>query len=245
MKDKGTAFVFLGVLAVMCVAVSVALIILFKNAPSGGLSIGLPSFQPSPVAPGPGTVIASTPEATATPFIPTPMALTFTVTLPATPSGASAATPAITPIGQRTPTSAPPNGLTPSATGAITPTATSERRPTPTPAFAFVPIGDAAPRPENCHSAYEIFGYTYDKAGNPLPGIPVLIYNEWGYIAPEPAFSKGGDDHGRYSIPVGLEQVRWRLTVVDENKKPISPEVMVDYHSDVACRYQVDWQRTY
>ena len=78
-----------------------------------------------------------------------------------------------------------------------------------------------------------------DAAGNPLPGVRLLCYNDW-HRYPVVA-SKGG---GEYDFPIIQAEAVWFVLVVDENNQPLSAEAPVSFNPQEACWYRLDWRRT-
>ena len=78
----------------------------------------------------------------------------------------------------------------------------------------------------------------FDAQGQPLCGVRILCYNEW-HRYPVVG-TKGG---GEYDIPVIQAVTTWRVAVVDEMDRPISPEVNVPFDPLVGCWYRLDWRR--
>jgi hypothetical protein len=109
--------------------------------------------------------------------------------------------------------------------------------------FLFLPAGpvqaDLSHRCPGCPRAPAyIVGRVLDAAGNPLPEVRLVCYNEW-HRYPVVA-SKGG---GEYDFPIIQAQTTWSVVVLDDADQPISPEVAVPFDLNVSCRYLVDWQR--
>jgi len=83
-----------------------------------------------------------------------------------------------------------------------------------------------------------IVGHVWDGAGNPLPGVRLVCYNEW-HRYPVVA-SKGG---GEYDFAIIQALTTWTVVVLDEADRPISPEVAVPFDPNETCRYILNWRR--
>lgn len=186
----------------------------------------------------------------------TPTAIpTFTPTLTdtLTPLPTSTSTPippTETPVPTQTPSPLPPTftaTLTPSPpTATSVPTATPKPKPptpTPTSACRFLPAGPAQPDPSHpcpgCPRAPAyIVGHITDAAGNPLPGVRLVCYNEW-YRYPVVASKAGGE----YDFLITQADTTWYVVVLNQNDQPISPEAPVPVNLLESCRYILDWRR--
>ena len=190
------------------------------------------------------TPVLSEAEGLTPTLTPTP---TATATSTSTVAPTSTATATLTPTSTDTPTVT----LTPTATSTATPAPTATPVPptdTPTPAYLFLP--DRLAQPDMSHPcpgcpkapAY-IVGTVHDAGGNPLGGVRLVCYNDW-HRYPVVG-SKGGRDVGQYDFPIIQATVTWYVVVLNEADHPISPEAAVDFDPLVACRYILDWRRTY
>lgn len=77
-----------------------------------------------------------------------------------------------------------------------------------------------------------------DAAGNPLPGVRLACYNDW-YRYPVVTSKDGGE----YDVAVSQGLTTWFVVVLDQEDRPISPEVAVPFNPTEACRYILDWRR--
>lgn len=80
-------------------------------------------------------------------------------------------------------------------------------------------------------------------AGNGLEGVQVQVSNEWN--PPSVAVTKGGDETGKYDIPINTSVVNWEVVLVDAAGNQISTKVQIQFDANVAQGYRVDWQRVY
>jgi len=113
------------------------------------------------------------------------------------------------------------------------------------PAFQYVPAGPASadlshPCPGCPLAPVYIIGQVRDAGGNPLPGVRLICYNDW-HRYPV-VVSKGS---GVYDFPIIQATTVWYVMVVNEDDQPISPAAAVSFDMSVACRYVLDWVRTY
>jgi len=235
--NRGYAFGFLIVLLVVIL----------------GLYVAFTAFQSSRevMQSRPTAVQAeSSPVARATAAPPT-AAPAITVTLPLTPAMAAAITATVTisaPVVPEPglPTSPPPEPTAIPTAAPIVPADTPEAAaPPPTPASVpthqYRLAGPPAQSPD-CLSAY-ICGTVRDAAGNGLEGILVQASNEW---APQPpASTKGGNEAGKYDIPINTAVANWEVVLVDAAGNQISTKVQIQFDVTSANGVRVDWQRTY
>jgi hypothetical protein len=219
MQNKGSALAFLFVLIVMCAGGYAAISILT----SGGHSAALSTETATP-----SEALASlSPEATAVP----------TDVVDETPEPASEVStpvaPSPTPVQPMTPTPVP------SATPTEIPSPTKEDvEPGPPPS---VPSQFRVSSNErDCSTTAVIGGRVYDAAGNGLPGVTLLLYNDYGWTSDPPAVSEGPPQAGKYEFPIG-NAARFHLVILDNGGQPISQVVDIDYQPD--CSHRVDWQR--
>lgn len=111
--------------------------------------------------------------------------------------------------------------------------------------YQYLPAGPV--RPDNSHpcpgcpkAPVYITGQIRDAAGNPLPAVRLVCYNDW-YRYPV-AVSKGD---GWYDFPIIQATTTWYVAVLDGTDQPISPVAAVNFDMNVACWYCLDRQRTY
>lgn len=192
-------------------------------------------------------------EPTNTPLIfepPTPAAPTATsapqleTVLPPTATPSPTDTPPPSPTATETlpPTATAPPTETPTATPIPSPTPVP---PSPTPPYPFR-IAAAGPDFGRGCSGHYIFGFVRDAFGNPLPGLRVRVYNEFGLDIP-PATTKT-DPPGWYDVLISEQRARWFVQVVDAGNNVLSPTAEVlntgNYIEGVeACWHQVDFAR--
>lgn len=258
----GPALVFLGMLAAACTPPATrgpvgtpAPTTVARVATQAGVTAAAGSTRPAvqevaatrdstPVPAAPTTTTApptathtAEPSATAAPS-PTPPEPTATPT--ATPSPSSTPWPATATPLPATAVPAPPSAT---AMPAPAPTRTS---PPPAPApspHRFLPAGpaqaDLSHLCPGCGRAPAfIVGRVVDAAGNPLPGVRLVCYNEW-HRYPVVA-SKGG---GEYDFNISQAETTWYVVVVDEADQPVSPEAAVPFNPAESCRYILNWQQ--
>ncbi len=217
MENRGYGFAFLLILIVVALGLYLAFTVL-----QGMLRSEEPVARAPGVASPPLDATAIPPVtralgATETPFIvPTPIVPTST---PVPPTN----TPRPRPTSRPTPAAPPPTAL-------------------PTlPSFPFRSLGL---QPEQATSGCGLlYGYIQDPAGQRLEGIHVKAFNEWLEIPP--TVSKGGIDLGKYDLVLGEQPVTWYVVVVDPAGNALSGQAIVTWNRDQACRYRLDWQRSY
>lgn len=154
------------------------------------------------------------------------------------------------------PAASPEAAPAPSATPATVPAIPAERAtatpapptPTPTPAvvpsFAFLPLGDLRHGNDGCPGP-SIRGAVRDAGGNPLPGVRIWRYDQWGNE--QTVESKSAEaDLGQYDFPLGDSANIHYVQIVDASGAPISPRVEVPHRqgpaADAACHW-IDWVR--
>ena len=69
------------------------------------------------------------------------------------------------------------------------------------------------------------------------------VANEWN--PPIVAITKGGNEIGKYDIPINAAVVDWEIALVDTAGALISTKVQLQFDANAANGYRVDWQRTY
>jgi hypothetical protein len=191
----------------------------------------------------PTRTYTSTPLPTLTPtntYSPTPLP-TFTPTPTPVPPTAN---PTLVPtsIGPQSIATSSPTPV-PLPTATIPVPTSSPVAPSPSPGtHRFVPVGSPQPDPSHpcgCPKAPAyIVGRIQDAAGNPLPGVRLVCYNEW-HRYPV-ASSKSA---GEYDFPVSQAATTWYVLVLDPADQAISAEVPVLFDPGQSCRYLLDWQR--
>jgi hypothetical protein len=220
MENRGYTFGFLVALVVVAGGLYLAF-----TALSGMLR------QPGPVA---GATVAASPTAEIAP------------TLPATQAPGATDTPFVVPT-PIIPTSTPvPPTSTPRPRATRPPASPTPVAPppTPVPTLPSFPFRSLGVQPEAVDSGCGLlYGYVQDAAGQRLEGVRVKAYNEWLEIPPSP--SKGGVDLGKYDLILGEQPVTWYIVVVDVAGNPLSGQAILTWNRDEACRYRLDWQRTY
>lgn len=191
-------------------------------------------------SPAGSSIPPETPTASATlasPAEPSPAAGAAAMT--AIPPAAEAVTSTIVQISET-----PVAEDTPAASLALpSPAAT----PTPLPAntaFAFLPAGPARHATSDCPGA-SIRGAVRDAAGNPLPGIRLWRYDQFGNE--QTVESKSGPaDIGQYDFVLGDTPNVHYVQVVDVGGSPISPRLEVQHRqgetADAVCHW-IDWIR--
>lgn len=121
--------------------------------------------------------------------------------------------------------------------------------PTPSPppanvAFAFVPAGPVRHATDDCPGA-SIRGAVRDTAGNPLPGIRLWRYDQYGNEQTVETKS-GPADAGQYDFVLGDTPNVHYVQVVDLGGSPISPQLEVLHRqgdaADAVCHW-IDWIR--
>ena len=120
-----------------------------------------------------------------------------------------------------------------------------EAPPTPiaAPARQFRLAGPPAADPEYPNCCY-VFGTVRDAAGNGLEGVQVQASNEW--IAPVYGLTKSGAEAGKYDIPINPQAgAAWDVVVVDPGGNQISSKVRIEFDTNAASGFLVNWQRTY
>jgi hypothetical protein len=85
-----------------------------------------------------------------------------------------------------------------------------------------------------------IGGWVYDSAGNGLPGVTLVLYNDYGWRSDPPEVSEGPPQTGKYEFPIGND-AWFHLAILDSAGQPISPVLDVDYQPD--CKQRIDWER--
>lgn len=220
MQNKGSALIFLFVLFVMCLGAYGAVSTLMKGR--SGNVIALETLTPIAGA-----------ETSATSSIPVP---TDTPGETSTPNSelSTPVVPTATPIPPATPTSPPQ----PTATPTPAPTGPVATPPPP-------PVGEHLFRTtrneRDCQNGQGyIRGMVYDANRSGLSDVNVHLYNYAGYD--DRTLSKAGAiDMGAYDFPMGPDEGRFYLEIVDSLGNPISAAVVVDYLP--GCTSYVDWQR--
>jgi hypothetical protein len=180
---------------------------------------------PSSHTPTPGL----TQTATSTPIPPTATPTCTATPWPRPPSSTDTPTSTTAPLPSTTPA----------------PTATRTRLPptsTSSP-YRFLPAGPAQPDPSHpcpgCPQAPAyIVGRVVDTAGNPLPGVRLVCYNEW-HRYPVVASKAGGE----YDFAIIQAETIWYVVVLDQADQAISPEASVPFHLHETCRYILNWRR--
>lgn len=132
-----------------------------------------------------------------------------------------------------TPTPAPP-----------TPTPTAAPTLQTGPAYQFLPAGPVRHTVGDCPGP-SIRGTVRDAAGNPLAGVRLWRYDQWGNE--HTVESKSGEvDRGQYDFPLGDTPNVHYVQVVDSSGAPISPSVEVQHRQgdapDATCHW-LDWVR--
>jgi hypothetical protein len=176
--------------------------------------------------------------------------LTTTLTItPAVQLVESPTTPTIQPPAAPTPqpthTAVPPSQPVTTPTSPTSDSGTPPAQP-PTPvavlAYQYRLAGPPSANPDYPICCY-IYGTVQDADGNGLEGISVQVANEWN--PPIVAVTKGGDETGKYDIPINASVVNWEIALVDVAGTQISTKVQIQFNADAENGYRVDWQRTY
>lgn len=136
------------------------------------------------------------------------------------------------------------SGAQPSPTATLAP-------PTPTPtasaaavAYPFVAAGEPRHTVGDCAGA-SIRGVVRDAAGNPLPGVRLWRYDQWGNE--QVVETKSGDqDLGQYDFPLNDTPNVHYVQVVDVGGTIVSPVIEVQHRQgaapDATCHW-IDWVR--
>lgn len=195
----------------------------------------LAELTPAPQSPQPTATPTWTPAPAVTPLP------TLIMTLPAATAQPTiqVATPTPWLISTRTPTPA-------DTTSALTPLPPS---PTPTQPgrYAFY-LEDEVQHDLNagCMAQY-IRGEVRDRAGRPLEGVRIKVYDIWGNEAY--STSKGGVDIGKWDVVLGPTPNIWHVVVVDNAGQALSPVAVVPHHQEGAfkdaCVHIVNWRRSW
>lgn len=128
-----------------------------------------------------------------------------------------------------------------------TPTLTPVASPIPSPtpasiAFAFLPAGAVRHTADGCPGA-AIRGVARDAAGNPLPGVRLWRYDQYGNEQTVETKS-GSTDLGQYDFVLGDTPNVHYVQVVDVGGSPISPRLEVQHRqgdaADAMC-HTLDW----
>ncbi len=130
-------------------------------------------------------------------------------------------------------------------TPALAPVTSPSSAPSPTPAgvaFAFLPAGPVRHTPDGCPGA-SIRGTVWDTAGNPLPGVRLWRYDQYGNE--QTVETKAGSaDLGQYDFVLGDTPNVHYVQVVDVGGSPVSPRLEVQHRqgdvADAMC-HTVDW----
>jgi hypothetical protein len=140
------------------------------------------------------------------------------------------------------------SGQSGEATPTAAPTETPETPATPTPeslapglSFVAAALRDTS---GDCSGA-SIRGVVRDAAGDPLPGVRLWRYDQWGNE--QVVETKSGDaDRGAYDFPLGDTPNTHYVQVVDSAGVIVSPVVEVPHRQgaapDAACHW-LDWTR--
>jgi len=180
-----------------------------------------------------GLAPTATPTPTKTPIRlgPVPIQPSPTDTPTITPTGTRIATwtptptdtPTITPTPTWTPTGTPVPTDTPIPTATPTPTDTPTLIPSPTPLPTATPVPAYRQRGASRYHPScvmtKVFGYVYDDFGDPVAGMFVKLWNDWGYTAPlaQTDGPAGANGEGYYEIYLDSKPKEgiWYLALVD------------------------------
>lgn len=234
MKSRGYTIAFLAVLIVICLGLYLAIssILSARGAPLISLATPTPTwFINLKITYRIDKRMNQTlipPQATSTPFTPTPAPPTVTP-IPPSPTLGLIPSPAFPRIPRLT---LPSNQLT----------------DTPTlPSGEYQYMQDGPVRPDTVRGCRggSIFGYIRDAEGHPLEGVRVKVYNEWYTTISGPSKPKAAPDAGFYDVILNAVPTTWYVVVVNGGNQPISQVVTVTPAGVDTCHYQVDWRRTY
>lgn len=225
MGRRGYALAFVVILIVFCLGAYVGISTFLAAMPTLETLLGRVALASPTAAPVPPT--AEPPATPTPPTIPTPLPPTPTA-VPPTPTGQPPTPTPVAPLPTDTPTRPP------------SPT------PTPRPLHLFEPAGPVRHDKEQACFANYIRGTVRDAQGNPLEGVRIYGYDQWGNEAF--ATSKGGADLGQWDIVIGGTPDVWYVVVVDGAGNALSPIVEVPHRQEgpdrEACWHWLDWRRT-
>lgn len=195
-----------------------------------------PTAEPTVMAALPAPTAIVEQEAVSTATVPVTGTVAAAPAEPATP-----APPAATPAAPAPPTAAERPTATPAPP---TPTPTSAPASPPNAIYAFQPAGAVRHGSSDCPGP-SIRGAVRDAAGNPLPGVRLWRYDQWGNQ--QTVETKSAQvDLGQYDFPLGDTPNVHYVQVVDAGGSPISPTLEVQHRqgdaSDAACHW-IDWVR--
>ena len=147
------------------------------------------------------------------------------------------------------PTALPPTPLPPLVPvffNTPTPRPTAPPPPTATPTFPFQ-VALQTPDFERGCAGYYIYGYVYDRNGNPLPGVRVHVFDIYGNDIP-PVVTKT-EPPGWYDVVISNQRDTWIVEVVDEAGRQLSPRVQVlntgnFVEGQEACWHRVDFRQS-
>jgi hypothetical protein len=176
--------------------------------------------------------------------------------------GTQCATPTLPPP-TPPPTAPPPTMPPPTLADVVAPTDTPAPLPSPptnTPAVIkktpTTKVATEPPKPAFQFTHDEIkrvdgpcgvFGHIYGADGQPLEGVRVTAYSEWGWKLESPAISKpvAAPDAGYYDIILTVAPGKWTVQVIDETGLPIGNEATFVHSEGMGfCHYVIDWRRT-
>lgn len=195
-----------------------------------------PTERPIPAAATAVVMAAAPPTVTVTVTVSAPVTVTVPVTGVVTVTPEATATPA-PPIAAATPLPVKPPTATP------VPTDTPVPAP-PAPRYGFVLAGPVRHTNDACSSAL-IRGVVLDAGGNPVAGVRIWRYDQWGNE--QVVESKNGDgDRGRYDFPIGNTANVHYVQIIDAAGVIISPVVEVQHQqgdAGAALCHEVDWRQ--
>ena len=91
-----------------------------------------------------------------------------------------------------------------------------------------------------------MFGCVRDANGQPLKGVRLTAFNEWGWKLELPALSKpiSATDAGYYDIILAVAAGKWTVQVIDETGFPISNQAIFTHSEEFSnCHYVINWRR--
>jgi len=257
--NKALALAFV----ILLIFVGVASYLVYVNLQADQHAAGSVVETPAPVAAAssPPAFAETLPPATPTPALwssPTPTAAGNEAPATQTPSRPTLTpTPTLTVIGAGlgqvpSPAATLTATVTPTASDvAITATPTPAAPPsgsaTPAGAFTFHLDGNVRHDLQAACTAQYLRGMVRDEQGNPLEGVRIKAYDQWGNSAF--ATSKSGPDIGKWDIVIGYTPNIWYVVVVDSHGNPISPVATILHHQPGdfkdACTHVADWRRAW
>lgn len=204
-----------------------------RIGPSSDGASAQPTAEPTVLSaqPSPQAIVEQNTVPTAETETTVAAAITATAELSPIATAAAGAAP-VAPTERPTATPAPP-----------TPTPTAAPQP-PAAAMPFAPVSAVRHSSGDCPGP-SIRGTVRDAAGNPLAGVRLWRYDQWGNDQTVESKS-GAGDLGQYDFPLGDTPNVHYVQVVDAAGSAISPVVEVQHRQgsapDATCHW-IDWVR--